>query len=109
MSLPTIEILGKSILLNIVHHDSGEKPESLCTNTLVCAKVGELTFQCLNVGINDAVKKIAGEVARTRALSTLTPLPEMLTIVVSQFHKETTINWKAAISSVGNLERILAP
>lgn len=106
MAMPTIEIAGKKVLLNIVHHDSGEEPESACTNTLIGAKVGEVTFQYLNIDLKEAVSKMAVAIGSAAMFNPAASAPQMLTVVISKFHRETTIDWKGAVSTLAQLEAL---
>lgn len=99
--MPTIEIANRVLLLNVVHHDSGEQPESDNTNVLIGAKVGNVTYQYLNISLQDAIKRIAAKIeAAARLYSMDSVPPQMLTVVVSRFNQETSINWKSAEGSV---------
>lgn len=103
--MPTIEIAGQKVLLDIVHHDSGEEPESACTNTLTAVKVGDVTYQYLNMNLPEALRKIAAAVTAAARLNYSAP-PKMLTIVISKFHQETSIDWKSAVSTISKLEAL---
>ncbi|MEW4339707.1 hypothetical protein [Chromobacterium vaccinii] len=104
--MPTIEIAGKKVLLNIVHHDSGEEPESACTNTLIGAKVGEVTYQYLNLDPQEAIRKMVVAISSAARFNPAGSVPKMLTVVISKFHQETTIDWKAAVSTLAMLESL---
>lgn len=103
MPMPTVDIAGHKVLVNIVNHDSGDEPESACTNTLVGAKIGEVTYQYLNIDPLAAIRKIAEAVGCDVQFKG-TPLPKMLTVVIARFHVGTTIDWKAAVSGLAILE-----
>lgn len=91
MALPTIEIAGNEVLLNIVHHDSDEELESACTNTLIGAKVGEVTYQYLNIDLKEAISNLAVAIGSAAMFNPAASVPQMLTVVISKFHRETTI------------------
>lgn len=104
MAMKKVSIGGCDVFLDVVHHDSGENPESACTNVLIGAKVGEVTFQHLNVELAEAIGKIVASIDTAFHLNPLAGLPKMITIVVSKFHQNTTIDWKGAISTVSMAE-----
>lgn len=94
--MPTIEIAGRMISLNVVHHDSGESPQSENTNVLVCAKVGQITYQYLNIDVHEAIRRVIAKIEGDVAIYSMGNVPQMLTVVVSKFKQETTINWDRA-------------
>ncbi len=98
MLMQTIDILGNAVVLNIVNHDSGEEPASACTNTLIGAKVGNVTYQYLNVDTEQAVRGIAASIGT--AANSSVPLPLMLTVVVSRFDQQTSIDWQSVESTL---------
>lgn len=106
MAMPTIEIARQKVLLNIVHHDSGEEPESACTNTLIVAKVGEVTYQYLNVDPQEAIRRMVIAIGSAARFNPAASVPEMLTVVISNFHRETSIDWKSAVSTLAKLEAL---
>lgn len=106
MAMPTIEIAGQKVLLNIVHHDSGEEPESACTNILIGAKVGEVTYQYLNIDPQEAVHKMAVEIGSAAKFNPAASVPNLLTVVISRFQEATTIDWNSAASTLARLDAL---
>lgn len=104
MAMQKVSIGGCDVFLDVVHHDSGENPESACTNVLIGAKVGEVTYQHLNVELAEAIGKIVASIDTAFQLDPLAGLPKMITVVVSKFHQSTTIDWKSAVSTLAMAE-----
>ncbi|MYM92488.1 hypothetical protein [Duganella vulcania] len=104
MGMPKVRIAGRDVLLNVVHHDSGEHPESACTNVLIAAMVGGVTYQHLNVEPDVAVGRIVGQLGVALLANPLVPVPPMLTVVISKFYQSMSIDWKGAVSALARME-----
>lgn len=113
-----IDFNGQKIFLNIIHHDSGEEPESSCVNRMISIKIGEKTYQrmatdprevsqLLRHMAADLIHKIATDPAEVSllakhvaadALLRNARLPQTLTVVITSFAKAFDIEWSAASS-----------
>lgn len=102
--MPKIKVAGRDVLLNVVFHDSGEEPESSCTNLLIAAKVADVVYQHLNVEPNEAIDLIVRAIDAKARLNPLSGMLTMLTVVLSKFHRSTEIDFAAAVSTLAKAE-----
>lgn len=97
-----ITIRGQKILVDVVHHDSMEEPESACTNRLISVKAGEKTYHRLTTATLDVGREMGELVQRvvTDLGKGCGELPPMLTVMVTSFAKEFVIDWPASVSAM---------
>ncbi|WP_323946693.1 hypothetical protein [Aeromonas hydrophila] len=92
-----IDFNGQKIFLNIIHHDSGEEPESSCVNRMISIKIGEKTYQRMATDPREVSQLVHHAAADT--LLRNAPLPHTLTVVVTSFAKAFDIEWSAVTST----------
>lgn len=100
--MESIELNGRKVLLNIIHHDSGEEPESACINRMISIKLGEKTYHRLASDpceVSAAVKRLAAH-AQVGNLA----VPNMLTVIITSFAKEFDLDWPSAVSTLAKME-----
>lgn len=95
-----VTVNGVSTLLDLVHLDSGEEPESKCTNTVVVARLGDFTFQYA-MPIEGAIKALKDDLAyrssRLHAIKAVA-IPKVITVMIVRYHERFTIDWDGARS-----------
>lgn len=101
--MQSIEINGRKVLLDIVNNDSGEFPESACTNRLIGVRIGDVTYQYLNTEPAEAIRAMAADIAADTMRYGVDHTPDMLTVVITHFDKRATINWAASVSATAKM------
>jgi hypothetical protein len=105
-----VNINGVTTLFDVIHLDSGEEPESKCTNTIVVARLGGLTFQYA-MPPERAIERLVEDIAyRTSALNVVKAvmIPKMITVVIVHYHERFTIDWDAKSVSARSVEMSLS-
>lgn len=100
--MDSITIRGQQVLVDIVFQDSREEPESACTNRLISAKVGEKTYHRLGADSRDVgelVRQVAADLTARCA-----EVPELLTVVITNFAQGFAIDWPASVSVLAKAE-----
>lgn len=95
-----VSINGVATLLDVVHLDSGEEPESKCTNTVVVARLGDFTFQYA-IPPEKAIEALKEDIAfRSSPLNgrKAVAIPKVITVMIVRYHERYTIDWDAARS-----------
>ncbi len=93
-----ITIRGQKVLVDVVHQDSMEEPESACANRLISIRAGEKTYHRLGTDprdVGELVRRVGADLANSCA-----ELPPMLTVMVTSFDKEFVIDWPASVSAM---------
>lgn len=97
-----IELNGAKVLVDIVQHDSNEEPETACVNRMASIKVGERTYHHAG-GDQPAIKALLEMVAADAALH-CTPIPSLITVVVTSFKDAFSIDWPSTVSELSKLQ-----
>lgn len=94
-----VKINGVATLLDVVHFDSCEEPESACLNTVVVARVGDVTFQYTLPPEQalEALKEDVSDRARVdmHGLSAL-KIPPRIQVLIVRYHERFAIDWGVA-------------